>query len=266
MRRSPVTRTDRDPVLDTAVLHLARDAPDVTPVVPKLETVSSGMPWRVDAQPRSDAVALTGTVTAVRRDWRNQAGEPTQIMQLLVEQSLGDYRGYSGSPVLLVAPPAAIGVLVEQKALRTAVLGEVRAANVLLAAPIDRILARFDLTAVDVRLITTEPSKLLRTGRLERHIRLVHLSEPIDLQISRAGTFFPRLNLSVNGKVVSGFPLGGRTSYRHTFVARTKTGTHTFILSGYVPKVGSFTDLNFVRDFRTLDITVDGALTYSEAA
>jgi len=110
-RLVPVERVERDDDRDIAVLHLGEEVPEVLTAGHAVE----GAAWQVETQPRGNDPKLTGTVTATRRPFVNAQGHETHVMQLLVEQGLGDYRGYSGSPVVLQSPPGAvIGVLVEQ--------------------------------------------------------------------------------------------------------------------------------------------------------
>ena len=146
----PVTRIEVNTSLDVAVLYLQRSAPGVLPVGP----VTTGTEWRVETRPKASDPTLTGTVTDSHRRLQNQRGEETTLIQLWVREELGDYQGYSGSPVTAPsaggAPSWVLGVLVEQGRWRTSPQpGEpVPVANVLFAAPIDQVLAEFGLTGV----------------------------------------------------------------------------------------------------------------------
>jgi hypothetical protein len=146
-----VTRIEVDTSLDVAVLHLQQEAPAVLPAAGQ---VTTGAPWRVETRPDPKAPLLTGTVTEPHRQLENAAGREATLIQLRVEQEIGDYSGYSGSPVITPAvsrtSSRVLGVLVEQAFWRTsAQLGaKPRVANVLFAAPIDRVLAEFGLAAV----------------------------------------------------------------------------------------------------------------------
>ena len=149
----PVTRIEVNSRLDVAVLYLQRPAPAVLPVGP----VAIGAEWRVETQPKPSDPALTGTVTDAHRRLRNQRGEETTLIQLWVREELGDYQGYSGSPVTTLpdggVPGPVIGVLVEQSRWRISPqLGQpVPVANVLFAAPIDHVLSEFGLTGITGR-------------------------------------------------------------------------------------------------------------------
>jgi hypothetical protein len=98
----PVTRIEVNSTLDVAVLDLRRPAPAVLPAGP----VTAGAEWRVETRPKASDPALTGTVTDPHRRLQNQSGIETTLIQLWVREEVGDYRGYSGSPV---TSPAAGG-------------------------------------------------------------------------------------------------------------------------------------------------------------
>ena len=131
--------------LDVAVLHLQQVAPAVLPGGGK---AAAGAQWRVETRPgRRDSYTLTGTVTdAHRRVW-NAGGKETTSIQLLVEQQIGDHKGYSGSPVIAAPTGGVMGILVEQGRWRVSLQpGQPPpVANVLFAAPLDQVLAEFDL-------------------------------------------------------------------------------------------------------------------------
>jgi len=145
----PVTRVEVSTGLDVAVLHLQRPAPAVLPAAGQ---VTAGQQWRVDTRPDPGAPVLRGTVTEPHRPLKNAAGKETTLIQLWVEQEIGSYRGYSGSPVIAQSASGVLGVLVEQAFWRVpAQLGAQRpVANVLYAAPIEGVLAEFDLAGVPV--------------------------------------------------------------------------------------------------------------------
>ena len=148
----PVTRIEVNSALDVAVLQLPRPAPAVLPVGP----VTTGAEWRVETRPKASDPALTGTVTDPHRRLQNQHGIETTLIQLWVREEVGDYRGYSGSPVTSPSaggvPGRVLGVLVEQGRWRTSLqLGQpAPVANVLFAAPIDQVLTEFSLAGVPV--------------------------------------------------------------------------------------------------------------------
>ena len=177
------------------MLHLRRSAPAVLPVGP----TTIGAQWRVETRPGASDPALTGTVTDPHRRLRNQRGEETTLVQLRVEQELGDYQGYSGSPVTLSpelgAPGWVIGVLVEQARWRVSPqLGQpAPVANVLFAAPIEQVVTEFGLTGVTVwesagQIPLPVPFEVRRLQLVDRVIGalLADLTQPVsDGQLSQ---------------------------------------------------------------------------------
>ena len=138
-----VTRVQIDTAHDTAVLWLDTDAWEYLAAAP---AVREGK-WRVQSPPPgSNDPELAGTVTVPRMKIRNAAGQQAEVVQLEVDEQLGDYGGYSGSAVL-DSIGNVIAVLVEQKLLRTTgALGERQAAsNVLYGVPIQNVLTDFDI-------------------------------------------------------------------------------------------------------------------------
>jgi NB-ARC domain-containing protein len=129
---------------DAAVLWLAGEVGEFLTT----STAVRGAEWRVESPPQGgNDPQLTGTVTTDRMTIQNAAGQRVEVVQLEVGEQLGDFGGYSGSAVLDRLGRAALGLLVEQKPLRTPVtLGERRAAsNVLYAVPIGDVVTAFDL-------------------------------------------------------------------------------------------------------------------------
>jgi hypothetical protein len=129
-----VKRVQRDAAHDAAILWLINEVeflPTSAPV--------RGEGWRVESPPLGgNDPHLHGTVTTARMTIRNVRGQPVQVVQLQVDEQLGDFGGYSGSAVLDAGGRAVVALLVEQKPLRTPVMmGERRgASNVLYAVPI----------------------------------------------------------------------------------------------------------------------------------
>jgi NB-ARC domain len=168
-------RIDGDDVLDVAVLELERDVERTLPM-----GVAAGRPaWRIETRPRSSDPVLSGRVVHTARPVVNAGGSEVELIQLHVDQQLGDYRGYSGSPVMLESPRGAvIGVLVEQQRWRlTPMPGQpVPVANVLYATPIASVTRRFGigdavLLAHPQRFDVPRPP----IGLVERPLLLNHL-------------------------------------------------------------------------------------------
>jgi hypothetical protein len=109
-----------------------------------------GSAWKAEPPPGGTDPMLTGTITTTSLSIANARGHDVRVLQLHVEQELGDYHGYSGSGVTDRLGRAVVGLLVEQQHLRIApALGEnPRAANVLYAIPMNAIVDAFDLDVV----------------------------------------------------------------------------------------------------------------------
>ena len=86
---------------------------------------------------------LHGRIKTARMTIAMAKGQSVKMVQLEVDEQLGDFGGYSGSAVLDSLGRAVLALLVEQKPLRTSVaLGERRqASNVLYAVPIGDVIS-----------------------------------------------------------------------------------------------------------------------------
>jgi hypothetical protein len=143
-RTLKIEQVDRDVDLDVAVLRVAEDLTEVFAVGRAVQ----GAKWAVETQPLGNDPRLDGTITVLRRKLQKSPGHFVWVMQLQVEQELGNYGGYSGSPVLLDSPEGGvIGVLDEQVRMRltAAAVQPPPAANVLYAIPIADVVQRFAL-------------------------------------------------------------------------------------------------------------------------
>ena len=141
--------TEADESLDAAALRLAEDLDEWLPVAAAVE----GGDWVVDSPPPGNDPTLTGTISKVGLRMENARGMPLDVLQLRVDQLLGDYRGYSGSGVLDWQRRGVVGLLVEQKHLRLpAPPGQGQpASNVLYAVPIRDVVERLGLTVAAAR-------------------------------------------------------------------------------------------------------------------
>jgi hypothetical protein len=174
-RPIPVERVEENEKLDAAVLYLSGAVDDWLPLTAPM----AGGRWRVDSPPGNDP-PLHGDIAAtalpmVKGEDEPVEDEPVEVMQLLVDELLGDYHGYSGSGVLDGLGRAVVGILIEQQPLRVPVpLGEVPdAANVLYALPIRTAVARLGVatsTGPPLRFeVPRPPSGMIdRPGLLDR--------------------------------------------------------------------------------------------------
>ncbi|WP_341720348.1 hypothetical protein QQG74_11900 [Micromonospora sp. FIMYZ51] len=138
----PVERVEYAAELDVAVLWLA------TATARALRTGTGGVDtrWIVTSRPAANDPQLSGRVAATRRDIVNAGGAPVAMLQLDVDQALGDFGGYSGSAVRLRDRPGTVlGVLSEQVHSRQRNAAGRTATTVLYAVPIDTVVKRFGL-------------------------------------------------------------------------------------------------------------------------
>jgi tetratricopeptide (TPR) repeat protein len=136
----PVERVEEDEQLDAAVLHLAGAVDDWLPLTAPM----AGARWRVDSPPPGNDPPLHGHIAATAVPIVDGEDEPVEVVQLLVDEQLGDHHGYSGSGVLDSLGRAVVGILIQQQPLRVPVpLGvAAEAANVLYAVPVWTAVAR----------------------------------------------------------------------------------------------------------------------------
>ena len=165
--RITIGEIEVDRVLDVAVAHLEGAVRETLAIA----KAANRMSWRVQSRPRLNDPTLTGTVTEHLRAMRNAQGEDTHVVQLWVQQEVGDYAGYSGSPVVVGGTPfgAVIGVLVEQGRWRkNSQSGQWPVSNVLYAAPIEAIVSRFGLGEI---VAYQSARELSRFGRIDGFVR-----------------------------------------------------------------------------------------------
>ncbi|WP_405910194.1 serine protease [Streptomyces sp. NBC_00828] len=111
---------------------------------PKADLARRGDHWRGLHRPSLDDPHLGGKVNADVVDYACEGGGRIEAIQLIAEQALGDYSGYSGGPVERVTPDqelAVLGILIEQYPDRR---DGSRSANILFAATIREVIGRFD--------------------------------------------------------------------------------------------------------------------------
>jgi hypothetical protein len=181
-----VERVQPDAGRDAAILWLVSDVGEFLPTSAAVREAE----WRVvSPPPGSNDPELHGTVTAARKPIQNASGEPVEVVQLEVDQQLGDFEGYSGSAVLDSLGRAVFALLVEQKPLRTPVaLGERRAAsNVLYAVPIGDVITANGLAVRTFRPLRFDvgllpPGMVARPGPLDEAVGRV-----IDAEGGEAG-------------------------------------------------------------------------------
>jgi hypothetical protein len=156
-----VAAIDVDESLDAATLRLRRPFKTST----RIASATPGLRWTVTTRPTASDPQLTGEVEATERIITNERGHNVAVIQLLAEQDLRDFHGYSGSAVRLASAHGTIvGLLVEQvnERLRTPGLGRQAASNVLYAVAIGAIVTRFAIAVDEVPTV----SPFVRVGAL----------------------------------------------------------------------------------------------------
>src|SRR5258708_7139331 len=162
---------------DLAVLHLGTKVADPLTLGKAVDNEH----WRVEDNPSLSCGAVTGSITSSRREIISNEKHRITVVQLLVEQILGTYAGYSGSPVVRESSRGtAVGMLIEEKKMRLSARQN-EASNVLFALALDGVIERFGLgagvaPAADEGTVATDPA----TAALASFEGLMYSS--IDLQ------------------------------------------------------------------------------------
>jgi hypothetical protein len=135
-READLALIDIPPVDNTAV------------ILPNFGRADEGGSWRNPYRPSADHIFLTGKVTEFAIEYRCVGGGEIEAIQLECDQPVGNYAGYSGSPVELKQPGGdkrVIGILLEQYPDQYQDYKEFqRASNVLFAATLAEAYRRFD--------------------------------------------------------------------------------------------------------------------------
>ena len=117
-------------------------------IIPRADRASRGEAWRNPYRPSLTHAFLSGMVDAVPVMYQCEGGDPVEAMQLGCVQDLGDYAGYSGSPIEGGRPDGEsklFGVLIEQYPEHyPGNAGSRPASMVLFAATISEVFRRFD--------------------------------------------------------------------------------------------------------------------------
>jgi hypothetical protein len=136
----------RSPGADLALIDLPTHGKG--PVIPRPDRANVGDEWRNPYRPSLGHALLTGMIRAVPVSYQCAAGEIIEAMQLECIEDLGDYAGYSGSPIEGGGPDGEIklfGVLIEQYPDHYPANTASRpASRVLFAVTLSEVMRRFD--------------------------------------------------------------------------------------------------------------------------
>lgn len=130
------------PDVDLALIEVGK--PRSTPFsLPNVDRAQHGERWTDPYRPKENDPYLQGSVTEAAIDYLCEDGATLRAIQLLCEQKIGDFSGYSGSPIERAdeADPALLGLLLEQYPDRA---DGSRFTDVLFAAPIGAAMKYFD--------------------------------------------------------------------------------------------------------------------------
>lgn len=159
----------RAPAADLALIDLPGSGTE--PVIPRGDVASAGKSWRNPYRPTLSHAFLSGTVDAVPVLYQCEGGDSIQAMQLGCVQDLGDYAGYSGSPIegrTSDGESKLFGVLIEQYPEHYTDYGRSAAASmVLFAATLSEVFKRFDCFDVS-HLLSILPSSSGRSALSSR--------------------------------------------------------------------------------------------------
>ena len=136
----------RSPAADLALIDIPE--PDHWLPLPNPDQASVGEIWSNPYRPSNTHAYLSGNVAAAPVAYQCEGGETIEAIQLGCLQPLGDYAGYSGSPIERSSPDdgrALLGILLEQYPEQYPdYLLPKRASTVLFAATIAEVFRRFD--------------------------------------------------------------------------------------------------------------------------
>jgi Trypsin-like peptidase domain len=136
----------RSPDADLALIDVPTSSKG--PVIPQADRANPGDSWRNPYRPSQSHALLSGMIEAVPVTYTCEGGDSVEVMQLGCVQNLGDYAGYSGSPIEGSRPDGGsrlLGVLIEQYPEHYPSNSDPRPASmVLFAATISEVFRRFD--------------------------------------------------------------------------------------------------------------------------
>ncbi len=134
------------PAADLALIDVPKSG--IGPFIPRADRARVGEAWRNPYRPSQRHAFLSGIIDAVPIPYECEGGDSIEAMQLGCVQDLGDYAGYSGSPIESGGSDEEsklFGVLIEQYPDHYPDNGEPRPASIVLfAATLSEVFRRFD--------------------------------------------------------------------------------------------------------------------------
>jgi hypothetical protein len=97
---SDIERVEYDEDIEVAVLHLRENVDGLVAA-----HVIDRLAWQVESRPRANDPRLTGVVSDTGRRFSKARGPDINVIQLLVDQTVREFEGHSGSPVVLRRHP-----------------------------------------------------------------------------------------------------------------------------------------------------------------
>jgi hypothetical protein len=151
----------RAPEADLALIDIEIPKSVDCPALLQHDRAAANEMWLNPYRPSLSHVFLTGNVTKVPAMFECVGGDVIEAIQLVCSEAVGDYAGYSGSPIQRSYPPERrrlLGILLEQYPEQGGGYGErQRASTVLFAATMDEVFRRFSNFGADHLLMNVVP-------------------------------------------------------------------------------------------------------------
>jgi hypothetical protein len=199
----------RAPEADLALIDIEMPKSVECPVLLQHDHASVNESWLNPYRPTLSHAFLSGNVTKGPAMFECVGGGMIEAIQLLCSQSVGDYAGYSGSPIERSDPHhrrrTLLGILLEQYPEQGGNYGEhQRASAVLFAATISEVFRRFDCFGADHMIMEVAPRPdTALAGPLPSHDR-DHGARSANEQVTRATSLIRALDEMERSKALEG--------------------------------------------------------------
>jgi hypothetical protein len=155
---------------DLALIQIVVPQPEI-----RIPPISAGVDkafWRTPCRPTEGHPLLTGSITNSATRFHCVGGSTLTALQLLSHQELGDFSGYSGSPIQQEEPDNTVklvGLLIEQ---HISGAEPRKATNVIWAASIAEVIDEFNTELEDgVLALLEEDGERLRRERIKTWVK-----------------------------------------------------------------------------------------------